>query len=183
MREAVSLAPTLSTAVGALLVIAAIGKMAARDGAEAFVADLGMPKDVTRMVIVGVVSSELLLGAGLLSGTAPLVAGIAAFALAATFLVVQVRAFWTRTRPCNCFGVLTTERSHAVGLMRAVALLAASAVLVASAATSAVVVVRLPDVAEVIAGLTVALTIVVVCALLDQTVWFNRVRVRPAVVR
>ena len=102
-------------------------------------------------------------------------------AIRRTLVAVQAHAFRSTAHPCSCFGAMAVERSHHVGFLRAMALLTASVLMVVQTATSEdPLASQLPTGAESLAGVALAVTILLTSTLLDQTLWFNNVRPRGA---
>jgi hypothetical protein len=181
MNQAVSIGSVLSTTIGALFVAAAVAKATARQRVERFVIELGVTHGRASTVVVGVIAAELVVGGVMLTGAVPLIASVAAVAVLVLFVVVQARAFRSTAHPCGCFGAITVERSHHVGLVRATALLAASVLVIITTATGdEPMASRLPTAAESLAGVMLAVTVLLTSTLLDQTLWFNNARLRGA---
>jgi hypothetical protein len=107
--------------VAAVLLVAAITKLAAPAAWLAQAAGLGVP----RLVAMPVPAIEAVLGAWLLVQWQRPVAAIAAGTLVAAFTVLlAVRLAQGRRPPCSCFGVLSARPIGAVDLVRNAALLA-----------------------------------------------------------
>lgn len=182
MRDSVGLAPALSSALGAVLLLAAVAKSRGRRGVQEFVIDLGVAKPFAKSLVPTVIVGELVLGLLLLTGATTVVAAIAA-AVTGVFVAVQIRTIRHGTRPCSCFGALTKERTRYAGLLRASAVLGGALLLVATAGSSASPWPQAPPLADLVAGFVLALTVLLSSALIDQTAWFLSVRIRKVVVR
>jgi hypothetical protein len=181
MNQAVSIGAVLSTAIGAILVAAGVAKATARHRVQRFVIELGVADVRASSVVIGVIATELVVGAVMLVGVVPLLAAIAAVSVSTLFVAVQAHAFRSTAHPCSCFGAMAVERSHHVGFLRAMALLTASVLMVVQTATSEdPLASQLPTGAESLAGVALAVTILLTSTLLDQTLWFNNVRPRGA---
>jgi methylamine utilization protein MauE len=184
MHESVNIAHALSIAAGTIFLAAAVAKSVAREGVERFVVDIGVPQKWATTVIAAAVAVEVIVGVGLWSGAAPFATDVAASALAIVFIVLQARGLRVASHPCNCFGVLTAERSHHAGLLRAAVLFAASlGAAVATARDGANIAGSFPARADWFAGVAFAATILLASALLDQALWFSNARLRGAMIR
>lgn len=106
MDVAVALARLALTAVFG---IAAIGKLADREGTRQAVAGFGVPTDMVGLVALGLPVVELLIAGGLVMEASALWAAAAASALLLVFCAAIVRLLARGETPdCHCFGSLSS---------------------------------------------------------------------------
>jgi methylamine dehydrogenase accessory protein MauD len=123
MPDAALLAVRLVLA--AVFVVAALAKLADRDGARRSLVDFGVPAGLAPAAAVGLPLVELLLAAGLvMSSTAWAAALGAAVLLGAFTLAVGVALARGRESDCHCFGRLSAEPVGRGTLARNLTLLA-----------------------------------------------------------
>jgi hypothetical protein len=173
----------LSDALAFVLILAAAAKCLKPAGTMAFITDTGLSERSAARALGAVVAVEAGLGIALLSGLSPLLFGLAAVVVGTLFLVVQGHAIRYRGRPCSCFGPME-EKSHYAGLVRAVALVIMSvSIMAASGAETVARAPQLPRPSDLIAGVILAVTLLLTTALIDQTAWFWSARNRLVAAR
>ncbi len=115
----------LRLALAAVFVVAALAKLADRDGARRSLVDFGVPVRLAPAVAVALPLAELLLAAGLVVSATAWVAALGAAGLLGAFtLAVGVTLARGRESDCHCFGRLSAEPVGPRTLARNLSLLA-----------------------------------------------------------
>jgi hypothetical protein len=125
----------LAAATATTLLWAGLAKLAARKPMSLeLLSGLGVRHGLASAIAWATAPLELLLGAAVLSGAAPLVTSALAVGLGVAFLGVQVPALRRGLdAPCGCLGALDRGRVSRLSLLRAAAFLATAACALASA--------------------------------------------------
>lgn len=167
----------LQTAVGLVLVGAAITKAWTRTSVRPFLVALGAPASFAALVAVSVIPAELLGGLMLVIGIGPVATYFTAI-LCAVFAVLLVVAYRSGvTEGCRCFGSLDEKQLTLTTVARSVvlAVAASSAAFLAHGAPSAGLhIFERSAVPAMGLGALMALAYVVVFALLAEVVKFEQ---------
>jgi uncharacterized membrane protein YphA (DoxX/SURF4 family) len=112
------------TGLGAVCLLAGVEKARAPQKFVDGVRQYGLlPARLAPLVAGGLIATELVLGALLVSGLVPVLAAIGAIALFTVFaLALGVSLARSNTAPCHCFGASEVERISPLALLRALAL-------------------------------------------------------------
>ena len=171
----------LAGAGAATLVWAGLAKLAARTPTSLeLLSGLGMRARLASVLARATGPVELLLGAAVLSGVAPLVTSALMAGLGLAFVGVQVPALRRGLdAPCGCLGELDRQRVSALSLLRAAAFLAVAAGAVATAPRTAVLAAPAASFPWTALGALGAVAVLASFVLLEEVAYFEQHRARP----
>lgn len=171
---------SLAAATAATLVWAGLAKLAARTPTSLeLLSGLGIRARVASAIARATGPAELLLGAAILSGTAPLLTNALAVGLGLAFVGVQVPALRRGLdAPCGCLGELDRRRVSRLSLARAAAFLAVAAG-AAGTARGSLVTAPVASFPWTLLGALGAVAVLASFVLLEEVAYFEQHRARP----
>mgnify|MGYP000368435895 CR=1 FL=1 len=169
----------LDTAIGTVLVLAAVLKLVTRTNLGPYLMAVGFGKRTAVAIQRVAAPIELVVGAVLIAGLASFSARLVAFLLVLVFILIQLQARRVEvTTECACFALLDDAQSSRWPLVRASMLMAlvASAISLDTVGSG-----RYPSgaVASALLGVASGCAFVLVFALLAQVHRFEQRRPRP----
>ena len=173
----------IAAGLGVVLASAGLAKLVSSQSVAPYLTELGVPERLARPLAAPVPFLEMTLGAALVTGIAMWLAALAAVALCAAFLIVQLTgAVQDRSTPCRCFGALDTGQSRVLPVVRAGLLLAAALAVGSEALSGSQLLQATPPEAsleQAALGATAGAATLLAVALLSEVGDFERWRPRP----
>jgi hypothetical protein len=172
---------SLAAATAATLLWAGLAKLAARTPTSLeLLFGLGIRARLASAIARATGPVELLLGATILSGTAPLLTNALAAGLGLAFVGVQVPALRRGLdAPCGCLGELDRRRVSRLSLLRAAAFLAVAGGAAGTAARGSLVAAPVASFPWTLLGVLGAVAVLASFVLLEEVAYFEQHRARP----